>query len=1590
MKMFLPLKVEESGTITWKSNEGAALVPGHLIGNLALDAPDMVKTATIYEGSLKTTSADQPPPVPKARRAHVLLRDAVSSLGRVMSGFVIPSDNLTAALQDLHSAVSDPTLPVYEVDEKLSVLSGRMDAKLFSKFTDLIESHKVADAKATAPPSPFPAHTMIQDLERHIFSIKDPSERTAFVTQTTPLRDALLPYRSQTVPGNYGSERALQALLTILREFIAVERNFCDNVEYADAVDNLRKLNEPAFVMATIRAHSQLAETSKLASLLIEVIGGAAVAAKNVSATSSSARKRSVVEGASSLFAAVPCLSEIGQMGGNPIYVTIASNARKLLLAENAPSVDQRSKALKTAVAAASSLKGEERVAAIQGFVKQNISMRDLFFGELASTADKQALLEIYLNKTYRPYDVGSVECSPLGVIAAKWTFRVKGSSSSAALHLTPNQSFSSMDDLTKLMRQDSSSNIADQGGDSDSDSSIGGVRSRVPATTERVGVFVELKSLDNFDGVIGEVWKMFPQFSKEKPRKLSGPVNAVHFCIPSLQVTKSNKREISASCEQLLANQLDSLSKADVRRVTFIMKQKASSTSDTESVPAIFTFRSRQEFKEDVLFRNIEPSLAYNLDLARISKNFSIEPIDMVQSSASSNVHLYIASPKAAKLAKDKGASKNPRVFIRAVAMTTDYSTSSYERVFVDALNALDATGAASLTDNHLFVNLLSDNNVVQDPSILEGVITKVVERNQERLNLLGVVEIETKITCSLNTDQGPIALRIVVSNPTKFVNQVATYVEAVEKDDSTVFRSVGGSTFEWEGLLTDFPYPISRPFDSKRRLATRLTGTLYCYDIPTVFGVAIDMLWENYLAVKAEGGFGSEVTKPQNCTSFVELVVRRRRKAKTHTKGGVEVGSIWTMDEFLGGDLEMVESQRAAGENDVAMVAWLVNIKTPEYPSGRQFILISNDITISAGSFGTREDVVFKMASELARKRRLPRLYCAANSGARIGMAESVKAKFKVSFKDDAKPEGGFKYLYMDEPSSAVITEPVDGKNKLVGIVGVEQDLGVENLKGSGLIAGETSVAYDEIFTLTIVLGRSVGIGAYLARLGQRCVQKRSLSPLILTGYQALNKLMNSNVYSTNDQLGGPQIMGPNGISHLLANTHLDAIFQSLEWLSFVPSVRNGEAVAADIRGVDVIDRDITFSPVAGVPYDPRLLLQGGFVDDQWKSGLFDKASFRESMGDWAKTVVAGRARLGGIAVGVIATENRMVEKTISADPADVKSSEVVVPQAGGVWFPDSSSKTATALRDFQGEDLPVFIIANWRGFSGGARDMCDEVLKFGSQIVDALVATKQPVFVYVPPFAEVRGGAWVVIDSTINSEVMEFYAASNARGGVLEAAAAAGIKYRQKDLLKTMHRLDSGLAEMDAKLEGRLQDHEREALVQLVKEKENSLLPVYAQIAEQFADLHDTPGRMKAKGVIRDIVEWKDARRVFYGRLRRRLAEFRLRDRIVEVGSVAEEMKTSTASKLLKKWFVSGAGVDENDWEQDVSVLRWIHEESYTIEKKIAALKADSVTRCIKNSASMSEEGFIEGIRAYMSSLSRDKAETLGRDIMDVLEL
>ena len=49
---------------------------------------------------------------------------------------------------------------------------------------------------------------------------------------------------------------------------------------------------------------------------------------------------------------------------------------------------------------------------------------------------------------------------------------------------------------------------------------------------------------------------------------------------------------------------------------------------------------------------------------------------------------------------------------------------------------------------------------------------------------------------------------------------------------------------------------------------------------------------------------------------------------------------------------------------------------------------------------------------------------------------------------------------------------------------------------------------------------------------------------------------------------------------------------------------------------------------------------------LSEKWECGFFDQDSFIETLSNWAMTVVAGWARLGGIPCRVIAVETRSVE--------------------------------------------------------------------------------------------------------------------------------------------------------------------------------------------------------------------------------------------------------------------------------------------------------------------------------------------------------
>ena len=143
MKMFMPLKVDEAGIISWCTNEGAALSPGSLMATMELENPENVAAVTVFEGGLdvngwgnKVIKSDE------LSRPHLILRDVISRLGCAIDGYILDERILKDVMKNLRSAVSDASLPVYEINEQLSVLSGRIDANLFAELSGMITGFK--------------------------------------------------------------------------------------------------------------------------------------------------------------------------------------------------------------------------------------------------------------------------------------------------------------------------------------------------------------------------------------------------------------------------------------------------------------------------------------------------------------------------------------------------------------------------------------------------------------------------------------------------------------------------------------------------------------------------------------------------------------------------------------------------------------------------------------------------------------------------------------------------------------------------------------------------------------------------------------------------------------------------------------------------------------------------------------------------------------------------------------------------------------------------------------------------------------------------------------------------------------------------------------------------------------------------------------------------------------------------------------------------------------------------------------------------------------------------------------------------------
>ncbi|KAF1745296.1 hypothetical protein MXB_2628, partial [Myxobolus squamalis] len=1321
MKMVMPLTVTESGFIHYMKTVNSVVDPGTIIARMELDDPNNSLSITPFTGNFEnfekpitnfncvsvnpsnsssfsglSSIEDNNNPTAVLRKNYKL---ACHNLLNILDGHCVPEPHFTQNLDRdigiLTNYLSQPAFASFQLQSALSRVKNHLPLHIFNSISKFIRRYSV---NITSIIYELPVNEIISIIDTHASIIENLEERKTFYLNISNF--------IKTLEHLYNGPKAykLSILLEFVEKYLSVESYF-SFFSFERSVAYV--LNQNNFNCCSDNNDSKNHVT--ITQLLDLIISHANLNKKNILIVK-------IIDAIweytkyfnSSIDHVKNIMSKLANLATNN-HLKVALCAKQFLIASMKPSFELRHNQLESIFLSNIGGSSEKSLRILHEVIQSDGLISDIipnFFFSLNSQI-KAIALEVYLRRIYFSYNLTRINHEQINDMPIiKFYYSPKGCLGRQEGFIQQNDS--NCNDLLSDFEDESCS----------SSSRNNRVKSGI------MMCFSSFEELNEFFIPFLSTITSFPKSGSPTSDKdisynnFTEGFRTVNVCIQILSSNRSMQDEYSTLCQHFVKQNVEDFNYFSIHQITF------SITNCHGELPLFYTFRAKLQFFEDKLFRNIEPEEGYLLEIKKM-RNYDLEWV----SCENPNIHVYFGK---SKLHPEESKIIDQRYFVRtiirnvgliSVEASFEYLVKASEVRLLEALDQLAIITSKLYktgSSNDIFFNFTPC--IVIDPQKTVECIRVIVLRHSRRLFKQKVTRAEMKMVVLLEENGEPIPLRLVAYNDSGYLLNVDLYKEVYDPiSQKNIYQSFNlHDNCLYSGLPVDSPYPSLGLMQSKRLYAHSL-GTSYVYDFPELFNQALNIEWE----------CSSENQIPRFI--FHEMILKA---SNSH---------------------ELVQTDRQPGENSVGVVCWYGNISSPFYPSGMDVIIVANDITFSSGSFTLLEANLFKAAGMYARKQKIPLIYLCCCSGAQIGLADEVKNVYKVEWNDYNDYSKGVKYLYLEQEdhdrlisTNSIQAEKIEINGRIIykitDIFGKSDGIGVENLCGSGLIAGEMSQCYKDIFTISLVTGRAVGIGAYLVRLGRRIIQVDK-SSIILTGADALNNVLGKKIYSSHDQLGGVDIMYSNGVSQIVVKDDLEGVQSLLKWLSYYASALENNPSLLSIND----NFNLKIDTISDNQIDPRKLIYGySNCNDNVLQGFFDQKSVFEINKGWAKTVITGRARLGGVPVSFILNDNKTIKSIIPADPADPNDLPKDNVSIGQVLSPDSSFKFSQSIDDSNGEKLPLFIFANFRGFSAGMKDMYNQVLKFGAMIVDSLRAYTQPVFIYIMPNGELRGGSWAVLDA------------------------------------------------------------------------------------------------------------------------------------------------------------------------------------------------------------------------------------------------
>ncbi|MGI8565424.1 MAG: acyl-CoA carboxylase subunit beta [Pyrinomonadaceae bacterium] len=325
-----------------------------------------------------------------------------------------------------------------------------------------------------------------------------------------------------------------------------------------------------------------------------------------------------------------------------------------------------------------------------------------------------------------------------------------------------------------------------------------------------------------------------------------------------------------------------------------------------------------------------------------------------------------------------------------------------------------------------------------------------------------------------------------------------------------------------------------------------------------------------------------------------------------------------------------------------------------------GREVVVVANDATVKAGSWWPETIKKILRAQEIAMRSRVPIIYLVDSAGVNLPYQGGV---FPGQY-------GAARIFYYNSIMRRYLHVP----------------------------------------QIAAVMGPCVAGGAYLPALSDIIVMVEGTSFMGLGGANLVKGATGQTI--DNETLGGARTHTElSGVAHYRVANDEACVAKIREVVAELPPARLSTASITE-RAEAARPADDLYKLIPEdhrQPYNAREVMRC----------LLDDGHLDEFQADYAKEMIVGHARVGGIQVGAIANNRGLIRSPGAAGP----------PKFGGIIYTDSAEKVAYFIDVCNRHRTPLLFIQDVSGFMVGAEAEHSGIIRAGARFVEAMATASVP---------------------------------------------------------------------------------------------------------------------------------------------------------------------------------------------------------------------------------------------------------------------